>query len=248
MKKTALGLALIGILIFYGCEKQSDSASAGSGGTGTGGSMARFTIVGNYLYLADHYNLNVYKITNGAAPIFIKTLFVGNNVETLYPYNNQLFIGSQFGMYIYSLADPENPSKLGQATHVRACDPVVAKDSFAFVTLKGNTPCGSTTNALYTYNIKNMMSPISLDTLALPTPAGLGYKDTTLFVCCESSGLAIINIKDPKNPSVKKYINSNSFYDVIPLGNTLVCMVKTGIDLYDISDVNNVQLIKSIGN
>jgi hypothetical protein len=248
MKKTVLALALIGILIFCGCEKQSDSASAGTGSTGTGGSMARFTIVGNYLYLADIGSLNVYKITNGAAPQFIKQVPVGNSVETIYPYNNQLFIGSQFGMYIYSLTDPENPSKLGQATHVRACDPVVAKDSFAFVTLKGGTPCGSTTNALYTYNTKNVMNPIPLDTLALPTPAGLGYKDTTLFVCCENSGLAIINIKDPKNPSIKKFITANSFYDVIPLGNTLVCMVKTGIDLYDISNVNNVQLIKSIGN
>ena len=246
MKKIFLCFALVIGVIFYSCQKQAESAGGGS--TGIGGSMARFTIVNNYLYLADDFNLKVYKISNGASPVFIKSLSVGNSIETIYPYNNQLFIGSQLGMYIYSLSDPENPTKLAQALHVRSCDPVVAKDSLAFVTLRSGTNCGTATNALYTYNIKNIMAPIPIDTLLLPTPAGLGYKDTTLFVCCESSGLAIINIKNPKNPFVRKYITANTFYDVIPLGNTLVCMVKTGIDLYDISDVNNVQLIKSINN
>ena len=249
MKKIILGFTLITAIVFYACEKQSDVAvSPSTSSTGIGGSMARFTIVGNYLYLADDRSLKVYKISNGAVPQFVQSVPIGNSIETIYPYNNQLFIGSQLGMYIYSLTDPENPSKLGQALHVRSCDPVVAKDSFAFVTLRSGTRCGTATNALYTYNVKNVMAPMPIDTLLLPTPAGLGYKDTTLFVCCENSGLAIINIKDAKNPFIKKYITSNTFYDVIALGNTLVCMVKTGIDLYDITDVNNVQLIKSIPN
>jgi len=249
MKKIFLGLCVIMAAAFYGCEKQSDSAVAAGGSTGIGGSMARFTIVGSYLYLADDYSLKVYKITNGASPQYIKTISIGNNsIETIYPYNNQLFIGSQVGMYIYSIIDPENPAKLGQALHVRSCDPVVAKDSFAYVTLRSGTRCGTATDALYTYSVSNVMAPVQMDVLALPTPSGLGYKDTMLFVCCQNSGLAVINIKSPKKPVLKRYITGNTFYDVIPLGNTLACMVKTGIDLYDISDVNNVQLIKSIAN
>ena len=49
------------------CTK-TDSANAGNfasnGGTGTGGSTARFTIVGNYLYTVDKQNLKVFSLSN----------------------------------------------------------------------------------------------------------------------------------------------------------------------------------------
>jgi len=234
--------------MFICCSKQADNNANASGSTGIGGSLARFTIVNDYLYLADDMTLNVYKITNLANPTFTSKVFVGNSVETIYPYDGKLFIGSQFGMYIYSLTNPESPVKLGEALHVRSCDPVVAKDTFAFVTLRSGTVCGSATNALYSYNVKNVSSPLLLNVLNLPKPTGLGYKDTTLFVCCEDSGLAVINIKNPKMPVVKRFIKTNTFYDVIPINDLLICMVKTGIDLYDIKDVNYVNLLKHIDN
>ncbi|MEI2710832.1 MAG: hypothetical protein V9E96_17735 [Chitinophagaceae bacterium] len=60
--------------------------------------------------------------------------------------------------------------------------------------------------------------------------------------------MAVINIKQSNAPIIKQYIKGNSFSDVICLGNTLVCLVKTGISLYDISNVNNITLIKNIAN
>jgi hypothetical protein len=247
MKKLIVIISItICVFTVISCTKSDGSNSANT--TGIGGSLARFTIVDNYLYLADDNYINIYKISDAANPLFIKKVFVGNSIETIYPYNNMLFIGSQFGMFIYSLNNPENIEKVGEALHVRSCDPVVAKDTFAFVTLRNGTVCGSAINALYSYSVKNVSTPVLLNTLPLPTPIGLGYKDTTLFVCCADSGLAVINISNPKNPIIKKYIKTNSFYDVIPLNNTLICMVKTGLELYDIRDVNNVQFIKRIEN
>jgi hypothetical protein len=249
MKKLLfISCLLLVTLVFFCCSKQADSNSSSSGNIGTGGSLARFTIVGNYLYLADDMTLNVYKINDPYNPILTSKLLVGNSVETIYPYDGKLFIGSQFGMYIYSLANPESPVKLGEALHVRSCDPVVAKDTFAFVTLRSGTACGSATNALYSYSVKNVSSPVLLNILNLPKPTGLGYKDTTLFVCCEDSGLAVINIKNPKQPLLQRFIKTNTFYDVISIGDLLICMVKTGIDLYSISDVSNISLLKHIDN
>lgn len=232
-------------IVVNSCTK-SDSVNSSSGNTGVGGSLARFTIVGNYLYIADLSYLSVYNITDPSHTSFVKNIFVGWNIETIFPNDNLLFLGSQTGMYIYSLDNPADPILKGQAQHLRSCDPVVAKDSFAFVTLKSGAPCGTATNGLYTYNIKNVTTPELISTLEIPSPAGLGYKDTTLFVCCESNGLAVINIKDEKHPVIKKMIATNTFYDVIVLNNTLVCMVKDGIDLYDITDVNNIELLKNI--
>lgn len=247
MKKLIVFLSItISVVTVISCTKSDGSNSAST--TGIGGSLARFTIVDNYLYLADDNYINIYKISDAANPIFIKKVFVGNSVETIYPYNNMLFIGSQFGMFIYSLNNPENIEKVGQALHVRSCDPVVAKDTFAFVTLRNGTACGSAINALYSYSVKNVSTPVLLNTLPLPTPIGLGYKDTTLFVCCADSGLAVINIVNPKAPSLTKYIKTNSFYDVIPIGNLLICMVKTGIELLDITNVNDIKFIKRIDN
>ncbi len=247
MKKTLLFIVLVFIIGMIACEKTGESSAAGNS-VGIGGSLARFTIVNNFLYIADDRKLNIYNITNASSPQLIGFVYVDELIETIYPYGNNLFLGGQQGMYIYSLANPERPVKLSQAVHVRACDPVVAKDTFAFVTLRSGTRCGTATNALYTYGIGTITAPKLLNTLELPTPKGLGYKDSTLFVCCEDSGLAVINIKNANTPIVKKYIKGNSFSDVICLGNTLVCLVKTGINLYDITDVNNITLINTIAN
>jgi len=248
MKKIAISLSFFILLIgVQSCQKSND-ANLSSSSTGIGGSLARFTIVGNFLYLLDDATLSVYDISNPANTTVIKSLYIANDLETIFPNDSLLFIGSQTGMYIYSLSNPSNPVLMGKALHLRSCDPVISKDSFAFVTLKSGRRCGTATDGLYTYDIKDITNPIQIDSFALPTPAGLGYKDTTLFVCCENNGLAIVNIKDPKNPVLKQMITANIFYDVIPLNNLLVCMVKDGIDLYDIADVNNIRLIKNIAN
>jgi hypothetical protein len=249
MKKLITYTLVVIAVMIWSCSKDGTAESAASaGGTGTGGSLARFTIAGNYLYLADDRQLKVFDISTPAIITLKKTIDVGFGVETIYPYGDKLFIGSQLGMFIYSIANPENPVKLGEAQHRRSCDPVVAKDTMAYVTLKGGNICGPATDGLYSYSIKNISSPVLLNTLVLPKPSGLGYSDTTLFVCCEDSGLAVINIKNPAQPKLKKMITANSFYDVIPLNGLLVCMVKTGMDLYDITDVNNLVLIKHIDN
>lgn len=249
MKKIIFGCTILVALMVWSCSKDGTTAgNASAGGTGTGGSLARFTIAGNYLYLADDRQLKVFDISVPAAMSLKKVVDVGFGVETIYPYGDKLFIGSQFGMFIYSISDPQNPVKLGEAQHRRSCDPVVAKDTMAYVTLKGGNACGPATDGLYTYSIKNISSPALLNTLILPRPSGLGYSDTTLFVCCEDSGLAVINIKNPALPKLKQMIKANAFYDVIPLNDLLVCMVKTGMDLYDISDVNNIRLLRHIDN
>src|SRR5258705_11125943 len=106
-QKLLIGFCLA-IFFFTACNKNSGPASEATS-TGTGGSLARFTISGNYLYLADYTALKVFDISHPNAPVEKPQVPVGTGVETIFPYKDKLFIGSTQGMYIYSLANPAVP-------------------------------------------------------------------------------------------------------------------------------------------
>jgi hypothetical protein len=248
MKNLQLIIVAI-IVLFASCSKESlNSSQSSGGGTGQGGSLARFTIVNNHLYVVESATLKTFDITNANSPVLKNNITIGGGIETIFPYNNNLFIGSQNGMFIYSLNNPENPQYLGSASHVRSCDPVVANDTIAFVTLRGGTGCGAVTEGLYSYDVRNLLNPALLNILSLQTPYGLGLKNNTLFVCGGSNGLYVVNVANPNSPQTIQTITGNNFRDVIPYNNMLICFVTDGIALYDISNTSNIQLIKKLSN
>jgi hypothetical protein len=227
------------LTIAVACSK--DGADAAAASTGTGGSLARFTIAASHLYLADYSRLEVYDITNPANPVKKTPVDIGWGVETIYPYGDKLFIGSVEGMYIYSIADPARPVKLGEARHVRSCDPVVAKDNIAYVTLQGSGRCGAATDGLYIYDITNLTTPVQKSLLEMSTPYGLGIKDSVAFICRKANGMTLVNVKNPSSPKVMYTRNDATEYrDVIPVDNILLCYVSTGLLIYDVSNLNNI--------
>lgn len=236
---------LLMLLMLASCEKEMNSSSAS---TGVGGSLSRFTIVGNYLYAVDNHFLYSYDISNGANPVKTNTSAINFDIETIYPFNNRLFIGTRTGLYIYSLDTPSIPSKISEASHARSCDPVVANDSIAFVTLKGSSSCGPAESGLYVHNIKNIFAPKLIKTLAMSNPEGLALNGNTLYICCNNDGLRVVNVGDPANPVVTKTLTGAYFKDAIVYNDMLICFVGTGIMLYDISNATNPVLVKSIAN
>ena len=121
----------------------ASSSSAAPGKTGIGGSMARFTLMNNYMYTVSERELFSFDISTPQDPKFVKKSVIDNQmIETIYPFKNKLFIGSTTGMYIYDVSTPGSPVKQSQFTHVRSCDPVVADDNTAWVTLRSGTTCG----------------------------------------------------------------------------------------------------------
>ena len=233
-KNTLIILSLA--LLFNGCEKENASDKGSS--TGAGGSTARFTISGNFLYVVDNTSLKAFDISNiSAAPLLRSTTNVGVNIETIFPYQDKLFIGSSFAMHIYSLSNPEKPTKLAQAQYMvrMACDPVVAKDSTAYATLNSTGPCGGGFSSLVVYNIKDISNPVLVTTYPLAAPHGLGISDNALYVCDGLTGLNVFNIQNTYSPQLIRTITVETFFDVIPYGNVLICQVSNGIALYDIS-------------
>src|SRR6185436_20994084 len=141
--KTLYNLIAIFILpVLISCTKET--AANGAASAGAGGSTARFTIAGNYLYVVDNLSLKAFDISSNKSPVYKSKTEIGINIETIFPYQDKLFIGSSSTMYVYSLSDPTRPIQLGKAQYTirMSCDPVVVKDNAAYATLRADGPCG----------------------------------------------------------------------------------------------------------
>ena len=164
--------------VFYsGCAYCASVASAmapaASPGSqvATNGSTARFSIINNFLYTVGYSNLTAFDISKPYLPAYASTVTVDWHVETIYPLKNNLFVGTNNGMYMYDVQhSPSNPSLIGSFTHVRACDPVIADDDYAYVTLNDSSACLGFQNVLQVIDIKDMSKPFELKSYQLSTP------------------------------------------------------------------------------
>jgi len=244
-------LPIILLVFVFGCEKDVASSfnSNNSGAIGQGGSLARFTIVGNYLYTVDRENLKVFDISNAAQPQYKRSVAVGFEIETIYPFGDKLFIGSTSVVHIFSIADPANPQKLSVAISpnvIRRCDPVVAKDTVAFATLRTNGPCGGIARILAIYDIKDITAPVQKAQFQLMEPYGLGYSGNVLYVCDKYNGLMVFDITDPYAPQLIENVTDLQPVDVIPYNDVLIVWTATGMNLYDITDNQHPALLTKV--
>ena len=110
----------------------SNSSTKASAIVGISGSMARFTIARDHLYTVGQANLSAFDISNAEAPVLNNVQNIGWNIETIYPLKDKLFIGSQIGMQIFSIDNPDAPQWISSFAHACFNDPVVANDTHAF--------------------------------------------------------------------------------------------------------------------
>jgi hypothetical protein len=199
---------------------------------GVGGSMARFTIVNDYLYAVSNSDLYSINIDNAADPQLVATANVGWNIETIYPFQDKLFIGSRQGMFIYSLANPSSPSQLSQFTHATSCDPVIADEEYAYVTLRSGTTCNGSINQMDVLNVSNPASPSLVNTVAMTNPHGLAKDGDKIFVCDGQDGLKMYDATDRSMPKLQKHISGPETFDVIALNGTAIVVAKDGLYQY----------------
>ncbi|MDB5199684.1 MAG: hypothetical protein JWO92_1647 [Chitinophagaceae bacterium] len=226
----------------------SANGSAPASPIGLGGSMARFTLINNFLYAVDDVYLNIFNISNSSSPSFSNKVQVDWHVETIYPFKNNLFVGSNNGMYIYDIqSSPANPVKVGQFIHARACDPVIADDNFAYVTLHSGTDCMGFNNQLDIVSLNNLTNAALAKTYNLTSPRGLSKDGKLLFICDGTAGLKIYDASDVMNLQLIKQIALPETYDVIAYNNIALVVAKDGLYQYDYSNINNIHLMNKIG-
>lgn len=233
--------------MYFSSESSSANSKSSGSPVGKGGSMARFAIVNNRMYTVSNSDLNVFNITVPANPVYNNKVNVGNwNIETIFPFRDKLFIGSQNGMFIYNINNPDKPASAGQFSHVQSCDPVIADDNYAYVTLRSGTACQGFTNQLEILKLNNLTDPQLMKTYPFTNPHGLSKDGNLLFICDGGDGLKIYNASDVSNLQlIKQFLNLET-YDVIAFNNKALVVAKDGLYQYDYSDINNIHLISKL--
>ena len=215
--------------------------------TGITGSMSRFAIVNDYLYTVDDMYLNVFDIQAPVNPVYKGQSQVDYHVETLYPVKEKLFVGSNNGTFIYDVsASPEAPSRVGEFTHARQCDPVIADDSFAYVTLHSGTACLGFNNELDIVRLNDYTNAALLKVYPLESPQGLSLDQGLLFICDGSAGLKVFDASGVPNLRLIRQFGNMNAYDVIAWNHVAVVVATDGIYEFDYSDINNIRSVGKI--
>ncbi len=219
-----------------------------SSNVGVAGSMARFAIHGNILYVINrNFEIKVFNIDDNK--ITKKRMFrAGTTIETLFIKDNNLFIGSRTGMFIYDIKNPEFPNFVSQYRHVTSCDPVVVNDKYAFVTLRTGNTCNSNVNRLDIISLEDIWHPTLITSYNMHNPHGLGIDNNILFVCDGTEGLKVYDASDVNKIDQKllQHFKNIKTYDLIPYNNTLIMTGADGIYQYDYSDIKNIHQISHI--
>lgn len=209
--------------------------------------MSRMITVGSYLYAVDDQSLIT---VNAAAPANLQAtdrLKLGSQIQTIYHYNGQLYIGSGTTMYVYDITTtPDKPIKKSSFVYpviIEPRDPIIAFDSVIYSTVSSGGGFGE----LRIFNNKNINNPQLVNTLNIWQPRGLDRADSVLYLCNGRYGLQLYNIKQPFSPIYMKTIDENStltngassvndYYDAIAIPPLLFCYTKGTLLNYNISN------------
>ncbi|MDR3252128.1 MAG: hypothetical protein LBT35_00965 [Tannerella sp.] len=229
----------------------SFSSEAGAkSSTGVNGSMSRFALYDKYLYAVINYQMQIFDLT-GDQPKKVSDEggnYVGD-VETIFSYKDNMFLGMPTGMAIYSVKDPTRPERCANITHVLGCDPVVVDNDLAYVTVHSGNFCGQNVDELFIVDVKDVYHPMQLVSFTMKNPKGLGIDSDkqTLFLC--DDGLKVYKIGDDPQTLVANrlaHIEGMDGFDLIPYNNVLMMIADDGLYQYDYSNINTLKQLSVI--
>lgn len=234
-------LALLPLLVLVGCAQDNASISeSAASSSGQGGSLARFTIVGDYLYTLESDRLSWFSLAAGA-PVAKGKLNLPPGKETIFPLGDLLFLGAQDGLTILRIQEEGEPVEQGSIFHFAACDPVVANDSFAYVTLRIEG-CGgffgnqTEQDVLNIYDVTAIENPTPIASYPMQSPRGLGLAGNVLFLCEGSFGLKVFDVNDPLDIKLLSHRTDIHANDVIALPEQLLVIGPDNLTQFDYSD------------
>ncbi len=242
----------------YWYEKSAiafNDVNAGAGNTGRptssipavaniAGSFSRFCTVGNYLYTVSSTGLRVFNVSAATQPSVGAQVNLGWNIETIFPYKDKLFVGSNTTLFMLDNRNPAQPafSQSSTFTHARGCDPVVVEDDIAYVTVhSNNTTCPTLNNELHIIDVRDINQARTIKNYPMTNPKGLSILNKTLYLC--DDGLKIFDATNANaiDQNLLAHIKNVKTYDVIvyPQANNKVSMLLIGPDGFFQYDVTN---------
>lgn len=245
MKKYALQLFIL--VTFLSCSKDG---SEFVNTTGQSGSITRFAIHNQYMYTLNPNGITTYHLDNPDKPKWVHTLTTDYGLETIFIYDNTIYLGSRTALYILSIDNPAAPKILSQTNRQEfpfgGCDPVVVRDQYAYSTIKIiPNICGTFWNqsALLVYDVTNKSAPIQKGSYAMNLPNGLGFSNEFLFVCDEGANkVQIYNTTDPLSLTLTSYsFTVMDPIDIIIKNDKAIISSKSAFRFYDISNLEDIR-------
>ena len=234
-----------GVFLMSATAASASPTKSLGGVNGQAGSLSRFATVNNYLYIANRYSITPIDITNVNNPL-VKPIINTGEIETLYGFNNSLLAGSPNGMFIYGLTDPAAPVFQSSFPHWRGCDPVVAQNNIAYVTVRAGGPCAGNRNTLDVLDISNLNQPVLIKTYQLENPFGLGVYNNKLGICDGAAGFKLYNASASNNLVLQNTVSNINAFDVIMNDEIALLIAKDGMYQYNINNSNSPVLLSKI--
>ncbi|MDR2146575.1 MAG: hypothetical protein LBE91_08985 [Tannerella sp.] len=228
---------------------EAATPSANKSSSGVNGSMSRFALYDKYLYCVINYQMQIFDLsTEKPEKVSGEDLYIGN-VETIFSYKDNMFLGMPTGMSIYSVKDPTRPERCSTITHVLGCDPVVVDNDLAYVTVHSGNFCGQNNDELFIVDVKDVYQPRQLVSFTMVNPKGLGIdsEKQTLFLC--DDGLKVFKIGDNPQTLISNqlaHIQGMDGFDLIPYDNVLMMIADDGLYQYDYSDIQSLKKLSVI--
>jgi len=222
-------------------------ASFSGNSSGTIGTVNRISSYDGYVYAVSKRHLSVF--SNAGNLTKVGSVNASSNLETIYPLDEYLYVGTNNSVNIYDTRNPQEPVEVSTYEHATSCDPVLPRGNFAYVTLRtgdfGN--CPGDVNSLVTLNISNPEQPEELDTREMTSPYGMTVIGDILYVGEGLNGLARFNISTPGAPEYMGTDTSIKAYDVISFpeqNNMILTTGPNGIEQYEYdAETLNLSLI-----
>lgn len=242
MKTLYRSLFALAILGLVSCSDDSVSGASGNvssnnGGStadnaGQGGSLARFEIANGHLYIADQDRLLYYSLSNEAKPNYVGFRATGMTMETLFARDDQtLFSGNQQGMSIYNIGNGY-PMLLDTYEHILSCDPVVANQSTAYVTLNAQGGCQGLSQ-MDVLDITTLNNIVNIETIEMESPRGLTLDGDKLYVC--DDGIKRYSIANGPSPVFEKQFEIPNALDIIERDGYFFVSTPSGFTIVDLS-------------
>ncbi|MDR1155433.1 MAG: hypothetical protein LBL04_12055 [Bacteroidales bacterium] len=230
----------------YDTQNVAYAEGASGSSTGINGSMSRFALYRDHLYSVISNYMHIIDLSGSEPRKAAENVYIGENVETIFSYKDNMFMGTPTGMMIYSVADPLKPQYVRAVWHVFGCDPVAVEDDIAYVTIHSGNACGQTNNDLIIYDVSDVTDPRHIVTYAMTNPKGLGIDNGVLFLC--DDGLKIFDAANPQTLMANRLAHYSGMdgFDVIPFDNVLMMIADDGLYQYDYTDLNRISRLSKL--
>ena len=244
-----------------GCQDDlvavADVSPGAAAGDGTGGSMARFTILGDHLYTVDESTLRGFSLDDPRQPLLTSANEMTGVTETIFPYQDHLFIGGQERMEIWEVRDDGSLRFFREFSHARACDPVYVRDGYAYVTVRSSADafefCGGVLNQLIVIDVDPIEQSHEIAFFDMENPRGLAVDPNQQLLVCEGAdGLKFFDASDPATVGFNLLHRYDGHFanDVIPLqidGKSVAMVIgESGLFQLDYTNPNNPVFLSEI--